>query len=83
MRKIDDVKKMLFQVSKKVITRQFYKRGFDDNFTTEEMEDIKQLHEFLKSICFRRKEEDIFCSGSTASICLVVKASIKYNNPYK
>ena len=80
MRRIDDVKKMLFQVSKKVITRQFHKRGFDDNFTTEEMEDIKQLHEFLKSICFRRKEEDIFCSGSTASICLVVKASIKYNN---
>lgn len=60
------------------MNKTFYKRGFRDDFTPEEMEKVKQIDAFMRKICLFRGE-DLLGEYRSPYIFLCCKTTCKYH----
>lgn len=76
MRNKTEIKRGLFEALKSTVNTIFWKRGFKDNFSEEEMEQIKEVNAFLYEICGFKGEDILrpFYKGQYFFLCF--KATI-------
>lgn len=67
-----EVKAELAIALRKVVNKTFHKKGFDDNFTAEELEKIKEIDTFLRMVSQHKK--DVFIDDRKKYIFICCKS---------
>lgn len=74
MRSNDEVKILLYDVLKKLVKKNFHKRGFDDTFTTGELKEIKEIDDFLRTVN-QHKDHPMFEDTRVKYTCISFRAT--------
>lgn len=77
MRSRDEIKEGLYNALNSTVRKIFKKRGFDDNFTDEEMEKIKEIDSFIREVSLFKGEEILQSTYKGQFIFLCFKSSVK------
>lgn len=77
MRSRDEIKEGLYNALNNTVKKIFKRRGFDDSFTDEEMEKIKEIDSFIKEISLFKGEDILQSTYKGQFIFMCFKSSVK------